>query len=44
MEPKKPVVFLSYNREDQGPVEILAHRLREAGIEPWLDYKDWIVV
>ena len=43
MEPSKPDVFLSYNREDQSAVEILARRLREAGIEPWMDYKDWIL-
>ncbi len=42
LEPNKPQVFLSYNREDQSAVEILADRLRESGFEPWMDYKDWI--
>jgi formylglycine-generating enzyme required for sulfatase activity len=42
LEPSKPEVFLSYNQEDQGAVEILARQLREVGIEPWMDYKDWI--
>ncbi len=44
LEPSKPEIFLSYNREDQGAVELLARQLREEGIEPWLDYKDWIWV
>lgn len=42
MEPNKPDVFLSYIPEDHSAVEILARRLREEGIEPWMDYKDWI--
>jgi hypothetical protein len=43
MEPSKPDVFFSYNREDQTSVEILARRLRKEGIEPWMDYNDWIL-
>ena len=43
MEPSKPDVFLSYNREDHKAVEVLARRLRESGIELWMDYKDWIL-
>jgi formylglycine-generating enzyme required for sulfatase activity len=42
LEPRKPDVFLSYNLEDHSAVEILAHRLREAGIEPWMDFKNLI--
>ena len=30
-------VFLSHNSTDKPAVEALAHRLRAAGIEPWLD-------
>ena len=30
-------VFLSHNSSDQATVEILALRLKEAGVEPWLD-------
>jgi len=30
-------VFLSHNNSDQTAIEILALRLKEAGVEPWLD-------
>jgi hypothetical protein len=30
-------VFLSHNGQDKPAVEELAHRLREAGLRPWLD-------
>lgn len=30
-------LFLSYNRADQTAVERIADRLRQAGLEPWLD-------
>lgn len=34
---KKPDVFISYSAHDRSSVEIIARRLREEGIEPWLD-------
>jgi hypothetical protein len=42
LKPSKPHVFLSFNREDQGAAKILARRLRELDIEPWMENKDWI--
>ncbi len=30
-------VFLSHNNVDEPAVEILAHKLQDAGLEPWLD-------
>jgi hypothetical protein len=30
-------VFLAYNARDAGPVEAIAHALRQRGLNPWLD-------
>jgi WD40 repeat protein len=35
-------VFLSYNRADQTAVKTIASKLRDAGVEPWLD--EWNLI
>ncbi len=42
MENRNFDVFLSYSRDDKSEVEELANRLREKGINPWLD--QWNVI
>lgn len=37
MSSKKYHTFLSHNNEDKPAIEQVAHRLRQKGIEPWLD-------
>ncbi|MFO1429209.1 MAG: toll/interleukin-1 receptor domain-containing protein [Candidatus Competibacteraceae bacterium] len=33
----KEFIFLSYSRVDQPAVEVIAERLRQEGLNPWLD-------
>ena len=30
-------IFLSHNSADKPAVEVIAHKLKDAGVEPWLD-------
>ena len=30
-------IFLSHNSADKPAVEVIVHKLKDAGVEPWLD-------